>query len=106
MSVLSLETFQSQVGMLLRDLPPGTFAELSDFATAYWNGHELVYCFLHDDGSGQIDEEFDIADYVWNEWAPEFSAWCKKPVFSTRPEVLDWLKDAPLYDACASTSRL
>lgn len=96
MSVLSLETFQSQLGMLLRDLPPGSAAELSDFATAYWNGHEVVYCFLREDGSGQIDEEFDVADYVWREWAPEFSAWCEKPVLSARLEVLDWLKDPRL----------
>jgi hypothetical protein len=99
MSVLSLEAFQCQLGMLLRDLPPGTAAELSDFAAAYWNGHEVIYCFLRDDGSGQIDEEFDVTDYVWEEWAGMFSAWCKAPAFSARAAVLTWLKDAPPYDA-------
>jgi len=103
MSVLGLEAFESRLGMLLRDLPPGAAAELSDFAAAYWNGHELVYCFLRDDGSGQIDEEFDVADYDWSEWESEFSAWCKNPVFSARPEVLDWLKDAPPFDAGVPT---
>jgi hypothetical protein len=97
-SALSLEAFQSQLGMLLRDLPPGMVAELSDFALAYWNGHEVVYCFLNDDKHRQIDEEFDINDYVWEEWAPVFAAWCAAPTFSKRPEVLNWLKDAPPYD--------
>lgn len=98
MNALSLESFQSHLAMLLRDQPPGSVAELSDFAAAYWNGHEVVYCFLRDDGSGQIDEEFDIADYVWQEWASSFSAWCETPIFSIRPDVAEWLRDTPPYD--------
>lgn len=99
MTALSLEAFESHLAMLLRDQPRGITADLSDFALAYWNGHHVVYCFLRDDGSGRIEEEFELADYVWEEWAHAFSASCATPAFSARTEVLDWLKDTPPHDA-------
>jgi hypothetical protein len=76
--------------MLLRDQPRGMTADLSDFAVAFWNGHQVVYGFLRDDGSGLLDEEFDLADYVWEEWALTLTAWCSMPTFTARAEVLDW----------------
>ena len=85
--------------MLLRDQPRGMTADLSDFAVAFWNGHQVVYGFLRDDGSGLLDEEFDLADYVWEEWALTLTAWCSMPTFTARAEVLDWLKDTPPHDS-------
>ncbi|MFK4448372.1 hypothetical protein ABH944_008430 [Caballeronia udeis] len=58
----AFEAFSTRLGMLLRDLPCGMVADLGDFALAYWNGHEVVYAFLRDDGTDQINEEFDPAD--------------------------------------------
>jgi len=52
---------------LLRDQPRGTAADLIDFAVAYWNGRQVVYCFLRDDDSGHVEKEFDMAEYVWEE---------------------------------------
>jgi hypothetical protein len=99
MNALSLKSFESHLAMLLRDQPRGMTAELSDFAVAYWNGHEVVYCFLRDDGCGRIEEEFQLADYVWEEWMVAFTAWCANPTFTNRAEVLDWIKDSPPLDS-------
>lgn len=96
---MKLENFKSQLSMLLRDLPVGTTADISDFAVAFWGGRELTFAFLRDDGSGRIDEEFDLDDYQWSEWEAEFSAWAEAPKFSERREVLEWIKDAPPFEA-------
>jgi hypothetical protein len=99
MHALSLESFQSHLAMLLRDQPRGMTADLSDFVVAYWNGHRVVYGFLRDDGGGRIEEEFDLADYVWEEWALAFTAWCSMPTFTARAEVLAWFNDTPPHDS-------
>ncbi|CAE6795426.1 hypothetical protein R70006_05050 [Paraburkholderia domus] len=99
MTAPTLETFNAQLGMLLRDQPSGIAAELTDFAVAYWNGHDVVYAFLRDDGSGRIDEEFDPADFQWEDLVAAFAAWLTSQRFSERAEVKDWLRDAPPFDA-------
>jgi hypothetical protein len=85
--------------MLLRDLPIGTTADLSDFAVAWWNGRDVTYAFLRDDESGLIGEEFDLDDYQWGEWRETFSKWADSPKFSQRAEVKGWLMDAPPFEA-------
>jgi len=87
-----------QIGMLLRDLPRGTVAELTDFAVAYWDGRRVVYAYLRDDRPDQIEEEFDPSDCVWLDLRPEFAAWLAAPRFSVRDEVMNWLKDTPPFD--------
>lgn len=89
------DDFVRQVGMLLRDVPCATTADLTDGIVAYWNGYAVVFAFLCDSGRGAVDEEFDLDDYVWEDWRAEFEQWSREPVFSVRPEVLQWLKDAP-----------
>ncbi|WP_254700186.1 hypothetical protein [Trinickia violacea] len=91
--------FQSNLAMLLRDLPRGMTADLDDGVVAYWDGHKLVFAFLRDNGSGLIEEEFDLADFLWSEWAASCAAWLAAPHFSVRDEVSLWLKDAPPHDA-------
>lgn len=90
MTELTIERFESQLAMLLRDLPRGMVAELTDFAVAYWNGWEVVYAFLRDDNDGRIEEEFDLTAYVWEEWRPELTRWLAEPRFIPHTEVLDW----------------
>jgi hypothetical protein len=43
---------------------------------------------LCEDGSGQVDEEFDLDDNAWEEWRPSFKRWLDQPKFSMRTEVL------------------
>lgn len=96
---MTLDQFEAQLGMWLRDHPSGAAAELTDFAVAYWDGHRLVYAFLRDDGTGCLDEEFDLRDYQWSEWEKELVGWAARPRFSSRDEVFEWLKEAPPADA-------
>ncbi|NPT44849.1 hypothetical protein GNZ12_26735 [Paraburkholderia sp. 1N] len=91
MTELTIETFSAQLSMMLRDLSRGMVAELTDFAVAYWNGHEVVFAFLRDDDSGKIEEEFDLTAYAWEEWRPQLTRWISAPRFGPRTEVLDWL---------------
>jgi hypothetical protein len=96
---LTIEQFKTQLAMFLRDMPKGTTADLTEFAVAYWDGQQVVYAFLSPDRAGEIEEEFDLDDYVWAEWHDQFAAWVAEPVMSVRPEVERWLKDAPPHEA-------
>lgn len=91
--------FEQHVSMLLRDLPNGTTANLDHGIVAYWNGHEVVYAFVAEDGSGLVVEEFDLNDFPWSEFDAQFSRWSASPRFSVRTEVREWLMDAPPYEA-------
>jgi hypothetical protein len=92
---MKIEDFKSHLSMLLRDQPIGTTADLADFAVAWWNGHNVIYAFLRDVESGRIEEEFDLDDYGWKQWEPDFAAWVETPKFSAQDEVLRRLKNAP-----------
>ncbi|XUW93334.1 hypothetical protein OH764_34990 (plasmid) [Burkholderia sp. M6-3] len=91
--------FVRQLAMMLRDLPQGATADLSDCMVAYWNGYSVVFAFLCERGTGAVDEEFDMDDYVWEDWQPAFESWVANPVFGSRPEVKRWLMDAPPHEA-------
>lgn len=98
---MTQDEFVSQLSMMLRDVPSGTTADLNDCMVVYWNGYAVVFGFLCERGSGEVDEEFDLNDYQWEEWRADFEKWVATPVFSVRPEVLQWLKDAPPNEASA-----
>jgi hypothetical protein len=91
--------FEQHVSMLLRDCPKGTTADLEEGVVAYWNGHEVVYAFMCQDGSGLVVEEFDLNDFVWSEFDAQLSKWSAAPKFSMRAEVREWLMDAPPHEA-------
>ncbi|MFP3606705.1 hypothetical protein [Paraburkholderia sp. SIMBA_053] len=97
--MMTRDQFERELSPLLRERPPGTVALLADCLAAYWNGHATVFAFLCEHGSGAVDEEFDLDDYVWEEWQPALEAWLADPMFSTRPEVVRWLADAPPFEA-------
>jgi hypothetical protein len=90
--------FVANLGMLLRDQPRFTAADLTDWAVAYWDGDQVQFVFLDEEGEC-LDEGFGLDDFVWEEWAEPFSSWLKRPVFSRRPQLQDWLMDAPPVDA-------
>lgn len=73
------DQFTAQLGMLLRDQPRGTAADLTDFAVAWWDGHSVVYAFLREDDSGLLDEEFELDDYELSDWSVPFCAWFNAP---------------------------
>ena len=89
---LNRDVIDAQVATLLRDQPPGTTANLTDFAVAYWDGRRVVYVFLDEDSHAALDEEFNLTDYLLERWEADFAAWLVEPHYSVRPELLKWLK--------------
>jgi len=96
---MTAHDFQAQLAMLLHDMPRSTSADITDFAVAYWDGRQVVYALLRDDGSGLIDEEFDLAEQEFEQWKDELEAWAAAPKFSVRPEIAEWLKESPPSEA-------
>ncbi|MPW20032.1 hypothetical protein GCT13_24855 [Paraburkholderia sp. CNPSo 3157] len=96
--MMTRQRFEQQLAALLQRWPVGTTADLSDCIVAYWNGHQITYAFLCDNESGQVDEEFDVDDYVWDECRPVFEEWLAEPTFTLRDEVKRWLADAPPFE--------
>jgi hypothetical protein len=82
---LEFKSFKAHVAMLLRDLPRGTTADLTEVAVAYWNGRQLVGAYLRD--NGRIDEEFDFDENAWGNWREEFLLWFEAPRFSVRGDL-------------------
>jgi len=87
---MTFEECERRLGLLLRDQPQGTTAEFADYAIAFWTGNKLVYCFLREDGSGEIDEAFNPAAYLWEDLEPDFAAWVRAPHYHVRSAVIEW----------------
>ncbi|MFL9913287.1 hypothetical protein [Paraburkholderia sp. RL17-337-BIB-A] len=98
-----LDQFKSQLSKLLRDIPFGTTADLTAFAVAYWDGQQVIYAFTNNNGSVQLEDQFDLGEYEWARWYDEFSAWIAHPVFSVRPEVAEIARDCAA--ACRAAMR-
>jgi hypothetical protein len=79
------KSFKAHVAMLLRDLPRGVTADLTDVVVAYWNGTQLVGAYLRD--NGRIDEDFDFDENAWGNWGDEFLLWFDAPRFSERADL-------------------
>ncbi|MFM0616207.1 hypothetical protein PQR37_19265 [Paraburkholderia nemoris] len=99
MAQATYQTFVTQLGMLLRDLPTGTTAELTDFAVAYWDGRHVVGVYLREDGGDLLDEDFELDENAWANWSDELTAWLSAPRFSERAELKEWLKEAPPFES-------
>ena len=97
---MTFEECDRQLAILLRGQPPSVSAELAAYVIAFWNGQRVVYCFLREDGSGEIDEEFNPTAYLWEDQEPDFTAWLGAPRFGVRPELMRW----PRRDAPSDTS--
>ncbi|MFM0325326.1 hypothetical protein [Caballeronia glebae] len=79
------KSFKAHVAMMLRDLPHGVTADLTDVAVAYWNGTQVVGAYLRD--NGRIDEDFDFDENAWGVWREEFLTWFDAPRFSERADL-------------------
>lgn len=84
----------ADIRMLLRDHRPGTTADITDYSVLYLNGTELAGAYLSADEPGQLDEPFPVASVL--EMIPDnVTDWLKDPIFTFRPSLLDWMKEAP-----------
>jgi hypothetical protein len=77
--------FKAHVAMLLRDLPRGTTADLTEVTVAYWNGRQVMGAYLRD--NGRIDEDFEFDENAWGNWRDEFLNWFDAPRFSERGDL-------------------
>ena len=85
MRPIEFKVFKAHVAMMLRDLPRGMTADLTDVAVAYWNGTQVVGAYLRD--NGRIDENFDFDENAWGNWRDEFLMWFDAPRFSERADL-------------------
>jgi hypothetical protein len=88
----------ADIGMLLRDHPLGTTADVTDYCVLYWDGDQLAGAYLSADDPGEPDEPFDIEE-VLPEIPENIEDWFKAPTFTFRPTIVEWLKDAPPRDS-------
>lgn len=97
MKPLTLEQFKTQLAAMLRRIPYGTSADLTDYAIAFWDGARVVYAFISDDdGTEQIDDEFELGEYEWSHWHEDFANWISEPVFSVRADLHNRPSAAPV----------
>ncbi len=88
------DQFRQHLAMLLRDQPLGTSADLLDQTVAFWDGHRVVGIYLSADPPG-LDEEFELTDEFLDQIPEPIADWLVHPKYTFRPELLEWLKDAP-----------
>ncbi|KJK10222.1 hypothetical protein UB46_41915 [Burkholderiaceae bacterium 16] len=85
-------SFKAHLTMLLRDLPMGTTADLTEVAVAYWDGTRIVGTYLRD--GGRLDEPFEFDENAWENWHDEFVGWLATPTFTKRDELMTCLLGA------------
>ncbi|MDR6495174.1 hypothetical protein J2797_005090 [Paraburkholderia terricola] len=93
---LSVDQFESNLAMLLRDEPADTIAVLTECMASYWSGEKLVFVFLRDYGPVSLGEEFDLRDFLWEPWEALFAGWLAAPRFRRNAEVIERLDRARL----------
>jgi hypothetical protein len=98
MDVIRPDAFRRDLATLLRDLPRGVAARLTDYAVARWDGREVVFAHLREDDLRLIEEEFELRDRLWHEWADELTAWFREPRFERFEEIESWIADSPPRD--------
>ncbi|BCZ85260.1 hypothetical protein PTKU64_89350 [Paraburkholderia terrae] len=73
----------------MRDQVDGPLGEFRRVRIAYWKGNNVVFAFQCETGSSSVDEEFDLSDYLWNEWAHSFDSWLPRPTSVFDPKCSD-----------------
>jgi hypothetical protein len=97
MTDMTFAQFECQLAKLLQEIPFGTSADLTAAVVAFWDGHQVTYLRLSEDG--RLGDEFDFTKHEWDQWRGDLDEWIEAPVFTVRHELNKWLKDAPPYEA-------
>ena len=100
---MRFDEFDARLSRLLRALPDGTIAELTDGMIAWWNGARVVYAWVGDDAHDAAHDtagvrEVDVAD-DWGQFHDWLAAWIYEPRFSTRLEPLERGRNTASTDA-------
>ncbi len=94
-------SIQPALTTLLRNRPPGTTADINKQTVAYWDGYEVRGVHLRPDKSGRLDEDFDFDERTCNQLYADLVAWMAAPCYTVRPELVDWLREAPPFNGGA-----
>lgn len=94
-------SIQPALTTLLRNRPAGTTADINIETVAYWDGHQVRGIHLRHDESGRPEGVFDFDERTFNRLHADLVAWMAAPRYTVRPELVDWLKDAPPFNADA-----
>jgi DNA-binding SARP family transcriptional activator len=54
---------------------------------------------LRADETGPLDEDFELTDEFLDQIPDAMVDWIQHPRYTFRPELIEWLKDTPPYDA-------
>jgi hypothetical protein len=88
-----LEKECANIGMLLRDRPPGTTADIAGDVVLYWDGGRLNGASLSADEPGVVATPVELEDVlpaIHGAVADRLA----RPTFTFRPSLLEWLEDS------------
>jgi hypothetical protein len=89
---LELQSACADIGMLLRDRPPGTTADITSDAVLYWDAGKLCGASLSLDEASVVAFPVDPEEFL-PEVRVAVTNWLGRPTFSYRPSLLEWLED-------------
>ncbi|MFM0572043.1 hypothetical protein PQQ88_27390 [Paraburkholderia caledonica] len=87
-----LQSACANIGMLLRDRPVGTTADITAGCVLYWDRTRVSGARLSDDEPGVVAEPLEPEDFLPHARSA-VSRWLAHPSFTFRPSLLDWLED-------------
>ncbi|WP_454875541.1 hypothetical protein [Paraburkholderia xenovorans] len=90
-----LEKDCENVGMLLRDRPPGTTADISDDTVLYWDAGKLHGASLSAEESEVVAMPLELEDALPG-MEGALANWLARPKFTFRPSLLEWLDGTPV----------
>jgi len=88
---LELQNACADIGMLLRDRPPGTTADISSEAALYLDAGKLQGASLSDDEPDGVGLPVELEDFL-PAARTAIAQWLAHPAFSYRPSLLEWLE--------------
>lgn len=98
---MRFDEFDARLSQLLRALPDGTIAELTDGMIGWWSGTRTVYAWIGDSGRSEPGaRELDLAD-DWGQFHDWLEAWIDEPRFSTQPDLPGHAQDTAQTEAKA-----
>ncbi|MFP3558906.1 hypothetical protein SB861_50930 [Paraburkholderia sp. SIMBA_049] len=84
--------FTLRLGMLLRNMPPGTAADIGDGCIAWRSGEQVAFAWLRDNDRGNIDCEFQLDEQIWRDHGETFSSWIRNPQYCEEEAVRQWIR--------------
>lgn len=91
---MDLERVKADFAALLSDRPRGTTADITGHTVIYWDGGRPMGVHLCADHPG-FDDRFELDHHFCGDVHDYLSDGFADPRYSSRPELVAWLDDAP-----------